>query len=74
MDFVKWIWRENRLALLAFAGLLGTCSYVQYGTSTTHTACVAKGYPEYYVTWTLEKYCIKRINNTDYVAKLDTLR
>ena len=77
MSFIKDVWREapgGKAVLLLVVGLLVVSVYVQIGTSTTHTACVAKGYPDYYVTWTLERFCIKRVNQTDVVARLDTLR
>lgn len=32
--------------------------------------CLAAGYPQSQISWTLDRYCIKRVNQTDVVIPL----
>jgi hypothetical protein len=73
MNVLRWYWREFPALVVVVVGMIALMSYVQYGTSTTHTRCVVRGYPSYYVTWTLDRYCIKRVGQSDVVVPLDSL-
>jgi hypothetical protein len=37
----------------------------------TISACLHAGYPDGKVTWNLERFCVKRVDQTDVVVPLD---
>jgi hypothetical protein len=41
--------------------------------SATNTACLHRGWPQSEVTWNFERYCHKRIEQTDSVIPLTVL-
>lgn len=58
-------------AILAIIGAIGYSSYVEVAASNR---CLKRGFPESKVTITLTTYCIKRVNQTDSVARLVDLK
>lgn len=58
---------------LAVAGLLFIGALGIYGISQARTAsaCLASGYPTAAVSYTFDRYCIKRVDQTDVVVPFD---
>lgn len=59
--------------LLAIALLLSIIAVsLFYGgiRSGTHRRCLAAGYPKGEVSYTLDRYCIRRVDQTDVVVPL----
>lgn len=65
-DFIEWFWSGGALILYGVV-LLWTALFI-YRQATTTSACLRAGYPTASVTWTLERYCIKRLEQTDVVV------
>lgn len=44
--------------------------YVPIGASTSQH-CLKAGFPQHQVTWNLDRYCIKRVDQTDVVVPFE---
>lgn len=42
--------------------------------ATTHSSCLAYGYPDHHVDWSYTRYCHRREGMTDVVVRLTDLR
>jgi len=56
------------LLIIAFAVFAG------YERTVTKNACLRAGYPEAWVTPSLDKYCIKRVDQSDVVTPLEQIK
>ncbi len=52
--------------------ILIVCGIVIFGITDVRAgkACLVLGYPSHKITWNLDAYCIKRVDQTDVVVKL----
>ena len=59
-------------ALIGYSGVIAIfllCVY--FGTTiATERACLRAGYPDYRVSFPLERYCVKRVDQSDVVVPL----
>ena len=62
--------REDHAILGVIALLVGIILYSSILLHRTRMRCLAKGYPQAASI----TYCVKRVNQTDVVARLDTLQ
>lgn len=68
-------------ALLVFGGLFvaGVIALLIYAIpaaiigNSTNNRCLHQGWPQSEVTWNFERYCHKRIQQTDSVVRLEVL-
>lgn len=67
-DDTELRWMIGVTALLLSA-LFGCILY----RGMQHARCLELGYPMAQVTWNLETYCIKRVEQTDTVVPLESL-
>jgi hypothetical protein len=56
------------LFLVVYGGLMAICQV------TTERACLRSGYPGAKVSFVLERYCVKRVDQTDVVVPLSVVR
>ena len=64
---------EVTLLIIIFA-IIGAIVAFPITELTTHAACLRHGYPNSQVSLTFIRYCIKRVNQTDTVVRLSTLK
>ena len=53
--------------------LLSVAVFVQFNAAQTARSCLARGYPQSKIDWTLKGYCIKRVDQSDVVTELREL-
>jgi len=69
---------EEKLLTAAQVGLaiLPIVFFVVMGVKAARldADCLRAGYPNSKMTWNLEGYCVKRVDQTDTVVPIDTVR
>jgi hypothetical protein len=62
------------LMMFLFIALLFLAVLTGVKNVSNSNFCLSKGYPDSRITITFEKYCIKRVDQTDTVIKADDLK
>lgn len=71
MELEDWATVIRLILALVFVVFI----FVYVGLSLDLSAqCAEMGWPEYRITWNLEKYCVKRVNQTDYIKLLSEIK
>lgn len=56
--------------------ILGVAAFFAYAITlavtetASQSACLARGFPNVVVTWSFTRYCVKRVEQTDVVERL----
>lgn len=61
------------LVISMFLLFIGGVLYMWGLFGVTKQVCLSNGYPDFQVTWNIEQYCIKRVDQTDVVIPLKVL-
>ena len=66
--FIAFIFLIIALTSVIYAGYIGTTLY------TNQKTCLDAGYPDIEITYDHQLYCVKRINETDYVVPIEEIK
>lgn len=65
---------QNRMVLAAFVVITIAVILVLGIFAATNSACLRLGYAHARIDWTLSRYCVTRVNQTDIVVPLSEAR
>jgi hypothetical protein len=59
--------------LIVFVLMITFVAVIGITSARLKAACLQAGYPAKELTWNFERYCVKRVDQTDIVIRLDDL-